>query len=253
MLIASGACKLVAVVYARNPIDSMRGISGAQDYDLSHGFVNAAAVHGLAWTAHMAKYGTTTDALGHIAVQQREHGRLNPMSSWHDPLTLEDYRGDPPLIAPLRELDICKVTAGGAALLLASPEVAADCAKRRVDFLSMGREASHGIEYGEHMSFFASPQIGPRLFEAGACHATMSTRSMSTTRRRSRWQPPSRISASVLPVAARISSATAAASAWVASYRSTPMADICRKVILWASRTTSNWCDNCAASVAPGK
>ena len=66
MLIASGACNLVAVVYARNPSDSMRGISGAQDYDLSHGFVNAAAVHGLAWTAHMAKYGTTADALGHV-------------------------------------------------------------------------------------------------------------------------------------------------------------------------------------------
>jgi acetyl-CoA acetyltransferase len=167
MLIASGACKLVAVVYARNPSDSMHGISGAQDYDLSHGFVNAAAVHGLAWAAHMARYGTTTDALGHIAVKQREHGRLNPMSSWHDSLTLDDYRADPMLIAPLRELDICKVTAGGAALLLASPEVAADCAKHRVDILSMGREASHGIEYGEHMSFFTSPQIGPRLFEAG--------------------------------------------------------------------------------------
>lgn len=167
MLIASGACKLVAVVYARNPVDSMIGISGAQDYDLSHGFVNAAAVHGLAWTAHMARYGLTTDTLGHIAVKQREHARLNPMSSWHEPLTLDDYRRDPPLISPLRELDICKVTAGGAALLLASPDVAAECAKPRVDFLSFGREASNGIEYGEHMSFFSNPHLGPRLFDAG--------------------------------------------------------------------------------------
>jgi len=167
MLIASGACKLVAVVYARNPPGCMTAISGAQEYDLQYGFVNAAAVHGLAWTAHMARYGLTTDVLGRIAVQQREHARRNPLAGWHAPLTLDEYRAAPALIAPLRELDICKVTAGGVALLLASPDMAAGCAKRPVDFLAIGREASHGLERGEHMSFFSVPQIAPRLFQAG--------------------------------------------------------------------------------------
>lgn len=167
MLIASGACGIVAVVYARNPAGVMRTLSGAQEYDLSHGFVNAAAVHGLAWTAHMARYGTTTDVLGGIAVQQRANARRNPLSSWHQPLTLEDYRRDPLVIAPLRELDICKVTAGGAAIVLASPEIARDCAKPPVDVLAIGREASHGLERGQHMSFFDQPQIADELFAAG--------------------------------------------------------------------------------------
>lgn len=167
MLIASGACGVVAVVYARNPAGAMRTLCGAQEYDLSHGFVNAAAVHGMAWTAHMARYGTTTDVLGGIAVQQRANARRNPLSSWHEPLTLEDYRRDPLVIAPLRELDICKVTAGGAAIVLASPEIARDCAKPPVDVLAIGREASHGLERGQHMSFFDQPHVADELFAAG--------------------------------------------------------------------------------------
>ncbi|HEX2543411.1 MAG TPA: thiolase family protein, partial [Ramlibacter sp.] len=167
MLIASGACGLVAVVYARNPPGVMQALSGAQEYDLSHGFVNAAAVHALAWSAHMAEYGTSTRVLGRIAVQQRRHARLNPLSSWQEPLSLEDYERDALVIAPLRELDICKVTAGGVAILLAAPEIARDCAKRPVDVLAIGREASHGLERGEHMSFFSSPRIAEDLFTAG--------------------------------------------------------------------------------------
>lgn len=167
MLIASGACGLVAVVYARNPQGAMRELSGAQSYDLSHGFVNAAAVHALAWSAHMARHGTTTDVLGRIAVAQRAHARLNPLSSWHDPLTLDDYRRDPLVIEPLRELDICKVTAGGVAILLAAPDIARDCAKTPVEVLALGREASHGLERGHHMSFFEAPRIADELFAAG--------------------------------------------------------------------------------------
>jgi len=163
-LIAAGFCKLVAVVYARNPAGAMRELSGAQEYDLEHGFFNAAAVHGLAWSAHMAKHGTTTDVLGRIAVKLREHAALNPLAAWTDPLRFEDYRRAEPLIAPLRELDICKVTAGGVALLLASPEVARDCARPPIDFVAAGRQATHGFERGEQMSSLSDPRIGPELF-----------------------------------------------------------------------------------------
>ena len=163
-LIAAGLCELVAVVYGRNPPGAMRAISGAQEYDLTYGFFNAAAVHALAWTAHMARFGTTTDVLGRIAVQAREHARLNPLAAFTEPLSIEQYRASPPLFWPLRELDVCKVTGGGVAILLASAEVARDCAKRPVDVLALGRQASPGLEHGEHMSWLSTRGIGARMY-----------------------------------------------------------------------------------------
>ncbi|MGE0799139.1 MAG: thiolase family protein [Lautropia sp.] len=171
MLIASGACDLVAIVYARNPPGVMRELSGAQAYDTSHGFFNAAALHGLAWSAHQAAYGTDSDLLGRIAVAARRHARRNPLAAWTAPLTLDDYRADPEVIAPLRALDICKVTAGGVALLLAGGDPLAACAHRRVDLVAFGREASEGLERGGQMSFAARPTLGAKLFGAAGITA----------------------------------------------------------------------------------
>jgi|LauGreDrversion2_3_1035106.scaffolds.fasta_scaffold00854_4 acetyl-CoA acetyltransferase len=170
-LVTSGICKLVAVVYARNPTGSMREISGAQEYDTVHGFFNAAAVHGMSWNAYMARYGTGTDVLGRIAVKQREHARLNPLAAWTEPLTMDDYFRDEPLIWPLRSLDICKVTAGGVAILVGSADMARDCAKLPVDFLSVGRQATHGLERGEQMSHLSRREMGQQLYGAAGITA----------------------------------------------------------------------------------
>ena len=165
-LVASGICSLVAIVYARNPPGSMKDVSGAQEYDLAHGFFNAAAVHGLSWNAHMAKYGTSTEVLGRIAVKLREHARLNPLAAWTEPLSMDDYRREEFWVWPLRALDVCKITAGGVAILVASAERARDCAKRRVDFLSVGRQATHGLERGEQMTHLSTLEIGRQLYGA---------------------------------------------------------------------------------------
>ena len=114
----------------------------------------------------MAKHGTSTDVLGRIAVVLREHARLNPLAAWTDPLTMDDYRRDEYLVWPLRALDVCKVTAGGVALLLASGEMARDCAKPAVDFLAVGRQATHGLERGEQMSHLSVPELGRELHAA---------------------------------------------------------------------------------------
>ena len=165
-LVAAGICELVAVVYARNPPGAMKDISGAQEYDLVHGFFNAAAVHGLSWNAHMARYGTTTEVLGRIAVNQRQNARLNPLAAWTEPLSMDDYRQDEYLVWPLRSLDVCKVTAGGVAILVASAELARDCARRPVDFLAVGRQATHGLEHGEQMSHLSQRTIMEQLYGA---------------------------------------------------------------------------------------
>lgn len=165
-LIASGACDMLAFVYGRNPPGSMVELSGAQEYDLVHGFFNAAAVHGLSWVEHMHKYGTTTDVLGRVAVQSRRHAELNPDAAFRDPMTMDDYGNSPSLIWPLREYDVCKMSGGAAAIIMASSEVARDCAKMPIDFLSIGREATHALERGVQMSFSPERRAAKQLYEA---------------------------------------------------------------------------------------
>lgn len=165
-LVASGACDMLAFVYGRNPAGSMVELSGAQEYDLVHGFYNAAAVHGLSWVEHMHRYGTTTDVLGRVAVQARRHAQLNPDAAFREPLTMDDYRNSAPLIWPLRELDVCRMSGGGAAIIMAASDIARDCAKLPVDFLSVGREAHHALERGIEMSFSPGRRAAKQLFEA---------------------------------------------------------------------------------------
>lgn len=57
---------------------------------------------------------------------------MNPLAAWPEQVTMEDYLADPYLIWPLRSLDICKVNAGGVAVILASESVARDMAKTPV-------------------------------------------------------------------------------------------------------------------------
>lgn len=141
-------------------------LSGAQEYDLVHGFFNAAAVHGLSWVEHMHRHGTSTEVLGRIAVQSRRHAQANPDAAFREPMTLGDWRDSAPLIWPLRELDVCKVNGGAAAILLASPEAARACSKLPIDFLAVGREATHALERGVQMSFSPRRRAAKMLYEA---------------------------------------------------------------------------------------
>jgi len=139
-LIMAGACDVLAVVYGRNPSGSLVDLSGAQEYDNVHGFYNAAAVHGLSWVEHMHRHGTTSEVLGRIAVQSRRHAQANPDAAFRAPMSMADWRDSAPLIWPLRELDVCKVNGGAAAIILAASDVARrECAKLPIDFLSIGR------------------------------------------------------------------------------------------------------------------
>lgn len=165
-LIAAGTCDMLAFVYGRNPAGSMVELSGAQEYDLVHGFFNAAAVHGLSWVEHMHRYGTSTEVLGRIAVQARRHAALNPDAALREPLSMEDYRASAPLIWPLRELDVCRMSGGAAAIIMASSDIARDCAKLPIDFLSVGREATHALERGVQMSFSPERRAAKQLYAA---------------------------------------------------------------------------------------
>jgi acetyl-CoA C-acetyltransferase/acetyl-CoA acyltransferase len=74
--------------------------------------------------AHMARWGTTEEQLAAVAVKNHRHGVLNPKAQFRKEITVEQVLRSPLVADPLKLYDCCPFTDGGAALVLASEEVA---------------------------------------------------------------------------------------------------------------------------------
>ncbi len=74
--------------------------------------------------AHMAKYGTTEEQMAAVAVKNHAHGTLNPKAQFQKAITVEQVLKSAYVADPLKLLDCCPFSDGGAAVVLASEEVA---------------------------------------------------------------------------------------------------------------------------------
>jgi acetyl-CoA C-acetyltransferase len=74
--------------------------------------------------AHMEKYGTTEEQMAHVAVKNHRHGLHNPKAQFRKEITLETVLKSAYVADPLKLFDCCPFTDGGAAVILASEDVA---------------------------------------------------------------------------------------------------------------------------------
>src|SRR6266704_80882 len=74
--------------------------------------------------AHMQRYGTTEAQMAAVAVKNHKHGALNPKAQFQKEITLEQVLKSAYVADPLKLYDCCPFTDGGAAIVLASEEVA---------------------------------------------------------------------------------------------------------------------------------
>ena len=74
--------------------------------------------------AHMEKHGTTEAQMAAVAVKNHRHGALNPKAQFQKPITIEQVLKSAYVADPLKLLDCCPFSDGGAAVVLASEEVA---------------------------------------------------------------------------------------------------------------------------------
>src|SRR5215813_1142579 len=81
-------------------------------------------VFALVARAHMDKYGTTEEQMAHVAVKNHKHGTLNPKAQFQKEISIETVLKSAYVADPLKLFDCCPFTDGGAALVLASEEVA---------------------------------------------------------------------------------------------------------------------------------
>lgn len=97
--------------------------------EFEYPFGNHAAVQWFAQAAqrHMHEYGTTSEQLGHVAVNSRANANLNPQAVMHGrPMTLADHQASRMISSPFRLLDCSLESDGAGAMIITSTERAKD-------------------------------------------------------------------------------------------------------------------------------
>ncbi|NIP15951.1 MAG: hypothetical protein GWM88_14975 [Pseudomonadales bacterium] len=161
-----------------------RGGGGLIPADNMDAFAGMTLVANYAMVArrHMHQYGTTSEQLAEISVATRYHAMRNPeaVKAMEDlefldirETTVEDVVGSRMIADPLHLLECCMISDGGGAVVIASPEVARNCARPPVWILGTG-EATKYPENGGDITVSAAAQSGPQAFgEAGVSPAEM--------------------------------------------------------------------------------
>ena len=76
------------------------------------------AYYGLVASRYMHETGTSSEHLAELAVLMRRHACLHPGAHFREPITREDVLASKPIAEPLRILDCCPVSDGGAAVIV---------------------------------------------------------------------------------------------------------------------------------------
>jgi acetyl-CoA acetyltransferase len=155
LAVMSGTASVVACVFADSPLQPDRGAGAAYGTRRApagwwgllgaSGVIGANPQYALAARRHMARYGTTTEQLGHIAVAQRAWAAMNPAAQQREPITLADHQQSRWICDPLRLLDCCLVSNGGIAVIVTTAARAAGLAQPPVHVL--GWAQSHPGHY----------------------------------------------------------------------------------------------------------
>jgi acetyl-CoA acetyltransferase len=121
----SGQAEIALAVGAEKMYVPEMGLlnSGQNELDTQLGRV-APASFALRAVRYMAEFGTTPEQLARVSVKNRRHSGLNPLSQFHDPISIEDVLAAPMIVDPLTRLMCCPNADGAAAAVLASPTVA---------------------------------------------------------------------------------------------------------------------------------
>jgi acetyl-CoA acyltransferase len=130
-MVAAGQAEVTLVCGAEKMCVPNFGLisSGESQLDTQLGMV-APAGFALRAVRHMAEYGTTSRQLARVAVKNRQHGSLNPMALFRDPLTVDEVLASPMIVDPLTRFQCCPIADGAAAVLIASPAMAARLSRK---------------------------------------------------------------------------------------------------------------------------
>lgn len=158
-LVEAGICRHVLAVCGDNRLSGMSrdqavaALSevGHAQFERPYG-ISVPAAYALVAQRYMHEFAVTLDHLAAVAVAHRRHAMRNPKAQMRQPITIEDVAKSKPIATPLRLLDCCLISDGGAAVVVSAADAARDTAKRRIELLGTGQMNTH-----EHI--IASPSL----------------------------------------------------------------------------------------------
>ena len=178
-LVRAGICRHVLCVTGDNRLTGMGekvqaalADVGHPQYEQPYG-MSVPAAFAQAAQVYMHEGWLTHEHMAAVAVNQRANAALHPQSHMKKPITMDDVRNSKMVASPLRMLDCCLVSDGGAAVIVSASETARDRPKRAIELLGIGEGHTH-----EHI--FAAPSLidfgctesaATALAQAGLGHA----------------------------------------------------------------------------------
>jgi acetyl-CoA acetyltransferase/uncharacterized OB-fold protein len=136
-----------------------RRVSGFDEY-LAPYAVQAVHTVAMAASQHMARYGTTRETLGWIALNARANAALDPTAVYRDPLTMDDYLGARTISTPFGLFD-CDALCDGAVAVVVS---AADAAKETPNPIfveAVGTQITERMEWDQGVLSHEPQVLGP--------------------------------------------------------------------------------------------
>jgi acetyl-CoA acetyltransferase len=122
--IRDGLCEVVVVLSSDAPSTSWRADYGAyrSEFQDPPGVQGPPATFGLLMSRYQHQFGIKSEALGKIAITQREHAlhNENAYSKFKKPITMDDYNKSRVIADPLRLLDCVMFCDGANAFLVTS-------------------------------------------------------------------------------------------------------------------------------------
>lgn len=154
-----------AQVRAQGPGGNPYGMGRAEDrvpgYSGPYGEGSAAITLAMRASHHFARYGTTREALGWIAVTERANAGLNPNAVYRDTMTMDDYMSARVISTPFGLYD-CDVPVDGAvAVVVSAVETAEDRPRPPVLVEAVGTQMTERIAWDQSTITHEPHSLGP--------------------------------------------------------------------------------------------
>jgi len=173
MALEAGYCDVVLITFASTQRSARsRGLGGRSpelnmQFETPTGMLSPVGGYALAANRYAHLYGDIRQPLAEIAVAARGWAGLNPAATKRDPITVDDVLDSPMLSDPLRLLDCCLVTDGGAALVMTTAERARDMDHPGIRVAGFGEAQTHWTMTSmPDVTVTPAAQSGPRALAA---------------------------------------------------------------------------------------
>jgi acetyl-CoA C-acetyltransferase len=144
MEVAAGAADIVLAGGVEKMTDCSGDLATAalataadQEYEVFNG-ATFPGLYALMATAHMHRYGTTSEMLAAVAVKNHHNGAMNPAAQYPFKVTLDGVLKSVMVADPLHILDCSPITDGAAAVIVTSVDVAKRLKRPYVKVLGSG-------------------------------------------------------------------------------------------------------------------